>query len=320
VSSRHARGAAGGPTPAPGTATADLHAHTLRSDGVLEPAELVRQAADAGIRLFAIADHDNLAAYRELCAPGAGPLPAGLALVPAVEINSITHGIRLELSEGELHMLGIGVDPDDAAFEAVLAAQRDARRIRFQLAVDKLRDIGKPIDEQLAVMDIATDGALGRPTLGRAMMAAGYVESVDEAFRVWIGHGRPGYVARTGLDPVGAIHAIRAAGGLASLAHFAEAPARIGLLRDLIAEGLGGLETNHRSFDADTRTAMARVAANLKLVATGGSDYHGDNGPYAATHALLVMPDALVAGVRAAIAETAWGQRTGFAVEAGAAA
>ncbi len=312
MASRHARGA-DGPAPAPGTATADLHAHTLRSDGVLEPAELVRQAFDAGIRLFAIADHDNLAAYRELVAPSAAPLPPGLELVPAVEINSITRGLKLELSEGELHVLGIGVDPDDEAFEAALERQRGGRRVRFQLAVEKLRAAGKPIDDQLAAMDLADIGALGRPTLGRAMMAAGYVDSVDEAFRDWIGHGKPGYVARTGLDPISAIRAIRAAGGLPSLAHFAEAPSRVGLLRDLMAEGLGGLETHHRSFDADTRAAVARVAANLHLVATGGSDYHGDNGPYAATHALLVMPDRLVAGARTAIAATTWGARTGFA-------
>ncbi len=318
MASRHV-GRADGPAPAPGTATADLHAHTLRSDGVLEPAALVRQAADVGIRLFAIADHDNLAAYRELRAPGAAPLPAGLELVPAVEINSITRGLGLEISEGELHILGIGVDPDDEAFEAALVQQRGARRIRFAEAVAKLREIGKPIDDQLAAMDLAADGALGRPTLGRAMMAAGYVESVDEAFRVWIGHGRPGYVARTGLDPIGAIRAIRAAGGLPSLAHFAEAPDRIGLLRDLIAEGLGGLETNHRSFTPETRAAMTRVATNLHMVATGGSDYHGDDGPYAATHALLVMPEGLVAKARTAIAATTWGQRTEFAAGSDAA-
>ena len=115
----------------PGAAVADLHAHTLRSDGVLEPRELVRQAHAAGVRLFAIADHDNLAAYRELTAPGAPPLPDGLDLVPAVEINAVTRGLDLALPEGELHVLGIGVDPDDAAFEAAIASQRGARRLRF---------------------------------------------------------------------------------------------------------------------------------------------------------------------------------------------
>ena len=102
------------------------------------------------------------------------------------------------------------------------------------------------------------------------------------------------------MGPVEAIRAIRAAGGLASLAHFPEAPARLPLLRDLVAEGLDGLETHHRSFDAETRSAMSAVATTLGLVETGGSDYHGDLGPYAETHALLVMPDDLVASLRVA--------------------
>ena len=284
-----------------GTARADLHTHTTRSDGVLEPLELVRQAAAAGVRLFAIADHDNLAAFRELTAPGAAPLPAGLELVPAVEINAVTRGLGLDLSEGELHVLGIGVDPADEAFEAALAAQRDARRTRFFATVELLRDIGRPVDAQVSRLDLSGDDALGRPTLARALVAAGFADSVDDAFGRIIGHGRPGYVPRTGLVPVAAIRAIRAAGGLASLAHFPEAPRRVPLLRELIGEGLNGLESHHRSFDEEARRAVGAVARRLNLVETGGTDYHGDLGPYAETHALLVMPESLVAGVRAAI-------------------
>lgn len=285
----------------PGAAIADVHAHTSRSDGVLEPAELVRQAAAAGVRLFAIADHDNLAAFRELTAPGAEPLPAGLELVPAVEINAVTRGLGLELAEGELHVLGIGVDPDDEAFEQALATQRDARRVRFGQTVDRLRGIGMPIDAQVAKLDLRVDDALGRPTIARALMAAGFAESVEDAFQRIIGHGMPGYVPRTGLGPVEAIRAIRAVGGLASLAHFREAPDRVDLVRELMGEGLNGLESHHRSFDAETRDAVGAVARALGLVETGGTDYHGDLGPYAETHAELVMPADLVDGLRAAI-------------------
>jgi predicted metal-dependent phosphoesterase TrpH len=292
----------------PGTATADVHAHTTRSDGVLEPAELLRQAYAAGVRLFAIADHDNLAAYRELTAAGAPPLPADLELVPAVEINAVTRGLGLDLLEGELHVLGIGVDPGDAAFEAALSSQRSARRARFERTVERLRAIGKPIDDQVAVLDLTADDALGRPTVARALMAAGFVTSVEQAFAELLSYGLPAYVPRAGMDPVGAIHAIRAAGGIASLAHFWQAPDRVPLLRDLMAEGLDGLETHHRSFDEATRGRMAALAADLGLVATGGTDYHGDLGPYALDHAALVMPDALVAGLRAAL------RRTGHAV------
>lgn len=289
---------------APGTAIADVHTHTRRSDGVLEPVELVRQAHAAGIRLFAIADHDNLAAYRELMAPGAEPLPDGLEIVPAVEINAVTQGRDLDLPEGELHVLGIGVDPDDDAFETVIAAQRGARRSRFAATVARLREIGLPVEAHLDPAVLESDDALGRPTLARALVAAGFAETVEDAFRRVLGHGCPGYVPRTGMSLIEAIHAIRAAGGLASLAHFPEAPGRLPLLRELMAEGLDGLETHHRSFDAETRAVASAAAVELGLVQTGGSDYHGDLGPYAETHALLVMPDDLVAGMRAALLRT----------------
>jgi hypothetical protein len=106
---------------------------------------------------------------------------------------------------------------------------------------------------------------------------------------------------------VQAIRAIRTAGGLAALAHFPEASTRHPLMRELMAEGLDGLETHHRSFDAETRAAMSGTANHLGLVETGGSDYHGDFGPYAETHALLVMPDDVVTNLRAAIVRTRGG-------------
>jgi predicted metal-dependent phosphoesterase TrpH len=309
VAQRHAPQAGDLDLP-PGEAVADLHTHTLRSDGVLEPAELVAQAHAVGVRLFAIADHDNLAAYRELTAPGAPPLPDGLELVPAVEINAVTRGMDLELPEGELHVLGIGVDPGNDAFEAAIAAQRGARRHRFTATVERLRSIGLGVDAHLPPGVMESDDALGRPTLARALVAAGHAESVEDAFRRVLGHGLPGYVPRTGMGPVAAIRAIRGAGGLAAIAHFPEAPQHLSLLRELIGEGLDGLETHHRSFDSETRDRMSTAARLLRLVETGGTDYHGDLGPYAASHAGLVMPDALVAGVRAALRERGWPGRS----------
>jgi predicted metal-dependent phosphoesterase TrpH len=300
VAARHAR--PDEPSGTRGTAEADFHAHTTRSDGVLEPAELARQARDAGVRLLAIADHDNLAAYRELTARAALPLPRGLELIAAVEINAVSGRFAAELPDGELHILGLGVDPGDAAFEAALAAQRDARRVRFHAMVDRLREIGLRIDDQVADLDLSGDDALGRPTVARALMAAGHAASVDDAFARLIGHGAPAYVPRGGLDPIAAIRAIRAAGGLASLAHFAEAPVRAPLVRSLMDAGLDGLETHHRSFDLATRDAMSAFARRVGLVETGGSDYHGDHGPYAETHADLVVPPDLIAGVLTALA------------------
>ncbi len=280
------------------TATADFHAHTTRSDGVLEPAELVRQAAEAGVRLFSITDHDNLAGYRELRASGFGEV---LELVPGVEINAVTRGLGLQIPGGELHILGLEVDADDEAFEAALASQRAARRARFEATLGRLRDARIGVDAQVEALDLTRDDALGRPTVARALVAAGHAASVEDAFDRILGYGMPGYVPRQGLGPVEAIRAIRAAGGLASLAHFYEAPTHLPLLRDLRAEGLNGIESHHRSFDAAARQSVSAVARELGLVRTGGTDYHGDLGPYAGAHAGLVMPEALVTALRSAI-------------------
>jgi predicted metal-dependent phosphoesterase TrpH len=274
----------------PGPSSIDLHTHTTRSDGLAPPVDLVQAAFDAGVRLLALTDHDNLAGYREVIAAGA--IPLGLTLLPGVEINAIVPR-DLGLWEGELHILGFGMDPDDEAFEATLADQRGRRRQRFERMLVRLRELGLPIDDQLAdrpTEDDATVDALGRPTVARAMIDAGYVDSVDEAFSRYLSFGKPAYVPRSGLEPMGAIHAIRDAGGLPVLAHFSEAPTRIPVLRELIDAGLGGLEVYYRSFDAPTVFAVGEVATALNLVPTGGSDYHGDFGPYAESHAMLWVP------------------------------
>jgi hypothetical protein len=266
----------------------DLHVHSRRSDGVLEPIELLRAAADVGVRVVALADHDTLAGVRELCGPGRAPLP--LDLLPAVEINSVATGID-NLWEGELHILGLGVDPDDDAFEAALARQRAARAMRFQKIVDRLRDLGFPVDIQAEALHVEPGASLGRPQIARLLVAAGHCSSVDEAMQTLLTRGRPGYVERHGLGPAEAIAAIRAAGGLPVLAHFSDAPDRLNLVRGLISLGLGGLEVHYRNFDADTVAKLVAVAGDLRLVPTGGSDYHGDGETYAQAHAALFVPD-----------------------------
>lgn len=275
------------PVVPPGPSPVDLHTHTRRSDGVLEPADLVRAAAVSGVTTLAITDHDTLAGYREVVAGDA--IPAGLTLIPGVEINALVTG-DLGLWEGELHILGFGMDPAHDAFEAALSAQRDQRRIRFARTVDRLRDLGLGIDAQVDAL--ATDGndALGRPTLARALIAAGYAESVEDAFRRLLGHGCPAYVPRLGLGPTEAIAAIRSAGGLAALAHFREAPDRPDVIAELVDAGLGGLEVYYRTFDRAAVEAVGQVAERAGLLATGGSDYHGDTGPYAEAHTRVWVP------------------------------
>ncbi len=280
----------------PWPSTIDLHTHTDRSDGILSPATLVVAAADAGIRLLAITDHDTLAGYRDLVAADA--VPPGLELIPGIEINALVTR-DLGLWEGELHILGFGMDPDDGPFEAALDAQREERRTRFARTVALLREIDLPIDAHLSALAPDDGDALGRPTIARALVAAGFAESVEDAFDRMIGHGKPGYVRRGGMGPEDAIAAIRAAGGVPVLAHFREAPTRMDILRELVELGLAGLEVHYRSFDAETTAAVGAVATELGLLATGGTDYHGDFGPYAEAHAALWVPPEAGAALRA---------------------
>ena len=281
----------------PGAAIVDLHTHTSRSDGVLEPAELLASAIDAGIAVLSITDHDSLAAYRELTA--AGP-QAALDLIPGVEINSVVSGDD-GLREGELHVLGYGVDPASDEFEALLAGQRAQRRTRFERAVGRLHELGLSIDAELEKLTFHDEAALGRPTLARMLVHAGHAESVDDAFRRILSGGRPGYVPRDGVGPRAAVRAIRRAGGLASLAHFSEAPGRLDVLRDLKAIGVGGLEVYYLGFGADTIAALEGTAKALGLIPTGGSDYHGDSESYAAAHAMLWVPPGIGTAIRGAI-------------------
>ena len=288
----------GGVTPlAP--STIDLHTHTARSDGLLEPADLVAAAAAAGVRLLAITDHDTLAGVREVVAAGA--VPAGLELLPGIELNAVVRD-RPELMESEVHVLGLGVDLDDDELEATLELQRERRRVRFVAMVARLADLGLPIDAALAALPMTgDDDALGRPRVARAMIAKGYVVSIEDAFERYLSNGRPGYVPRDGLGPIEAIKAIRAAGGLASLAHFSEAPVRMDVVRELQEAGLGGLEVYYRSFDAVTVRSMEEVAKVTSLIPTGGSDYHGDRETYAEAHARLDVPREIGDRIRAVL-------------------
>jgi predicted metal-dependent phosphoesterase TrpH len=281
-----------------GVSTVDLHTHTLRSDGVLEPVELVRAAADSGVKTLAITDHDSLAAYRELILGRA--MPAPIELIPGVEINALAKGIPL--AEGELHILGFGMDQADEAFEAALARQRAARRIRFERTVARLREIGMPVDQHLTHLDLTRDDALGRPTIGRALVAGGFARSVEDAFNRIVGWGGPGYVAREGMGPRDAIEAIRDAGGVPVLAHFSEAPGQLRLLRELKEIGLAGIEVYYITYAPETVTLVADIARRLGLLGTGGSDFHGDTSTYAEAHAALHVPDSVGEALREAMA------------------
>jgi 3',5'-nucleoside bisphosphate phosphatase len=209
--------------------------------------------------------------------------------VPAVEINSIATGID-GLWEGELHILGLGVDPAHEPFEEALVRQRRLRAERFSMILTRLRHLDMAVDEGAAALPAQPGSSLGRPQVARLLVAAGHAPSVDAAMQALLARGKPAYVPRQGLGPEEAIAAVRAAGGLPVLAHFADAPRRRDLVKALVGFGLGGLEVHYRHFDARAVDEMAGVARELRLVPTGGSDYHGDSETYAQAHATLFVP------------------------------
>ncbi len=274
--------------------TVDLHCHTQRSDGVLPPLELYAQMRRYGMHLVAISDHDSLAACRELRDLGLGESPsaAGPQVIPAVEINTIGGELLSRLGLGregeELHVLGFGLDIDDPGLIATLERQRQSRRTRILRTVERLAELGYPVE---GVLDGGVDiDALGRPHVARALVRAGFADSVDDAFDRYLDYGQPGYVPRQGIGPREAIEAIRGARGLPVLAHSPGAPDRGEVIGELQGWGLAGLEVYYRTFLPETVKRMEIFARERGLLATGGSDYHGDTMSYAAAQAITYVP------------------------------
>lgn len=275
--------------------TVDLHTHTARSDGVLEPLQLYEQMRAWGSTLVAITDHDTLAGARELIAAGRGaPGTSGPRLVVGVEINTMVDA-EIEAVGGteerlnELHLLGLGLDADDPELAAVLAEQRGARERRLQLTLARLRELDLDVESQLPEPEGGID-ALGRPHVARALLAAGHVESVQDAFTRYLVPGMPAYVRRQGIGPRTAIEAISAAGGIASLAHSPWAPDEPAVIDELMRWGLRGLEVHYHHWEDERIEAMGAFADARGLLRTGGSDYHGDYGDYAESQDHVYVP------------------------------
>jgi predicted metal-dependent phosphoesterase TrpH len=285
----------------------DLHCHSRRSDGALEPLALWQEIRAWGLHLVSLTDHDTLQGYRELRDAGLGDGVDGPRLIPGLEINTVgglEQGRPIEglgRAAGELHVLGFGVDPDDPDLDAALARQRDGRRVRIDLTLEALRRLGMPVDDQFASLALDAHASRGRPHVAEALVLAGHATDVSDAFARWLAWGRPGFVPRQGMGPRDAIDAIVAAGGLAVLAHPSEAPDHPEDVRTLRDWGLGGLEVHYRSFDWVTVQRMRRLAERLELVPTGGSDFHGQDHDYRSMQRLTMVPDAVGAGLLAAI-------------------
>ena len=244
----------------------DLHVHSSASDGTDPPAEVMRRAAQAGLDVVALTDHDTVAGHAEARA-AAGPV----TLLPGMELSG-------RLDGRSLHLLAYLFDPDQPMLAAELARIRDDRVLRARAMVDKLADLGVDISwEQVAA--IAGQAVVGRPHIARAMAASGAIASPREAFtRDWIADGGRAYVDRYALDPARAIGLVRAAGGVAVLAHpraGRDAWVSAGQIAGLAAAGLAGLEVFHPDQSDAERALLLALASDLSLVATGGSDDHG---------------------------------------------
>jgi len=247
---------------------ADLHTHSSVSDGTEPPAVVIRRGAEASLDVIALTDHDTVAGQRE----AAGALPPGMILLPGAELSCRLEG-------HSVHLLAYLFDPEHDELAGEMAEIRESRLFRARTMVDKLAGIGVPVTWE-QVSEIAGGGVVGRPHIARAMIDAGVVASIDEAFTPeWIGPGGPAYVSRYALDPARAIRLVRAAGGVTVLAHPRGTGRGWQIPADVIAElahaGLTGIEINHPQHDERERDQLRELARTLRLIPSGGSDDHG---------------------------------------------
>jgi len=241
----------------------DLHTHSTASDGELPPADLVRLAIERGLSVIALTDHDSCDGIDVAIEAARG---TRLEVIPGVELSC-------DVSQSEVHMLGYFVDWHDAHFQSMLDKFREVRFGRAEKMTRKLAALGAPISFE-RVKQIAGDGSIGRPHVAQALLEAGHVATVTEAFDKYIGRNGPAYVERFRLTPEDAVSLILQAGGVPVLAHPREVTSWV---EPLVKAGLIGLEVHYGMYDDPTKAELARIARQYGLVATGGSDFHGLN-------------------------------------------
>jgi predicted metal-dependent phosphoesterase TrpH len=249
------------PTAPRGGRRVDLHVHTFFSDGVMAPEEVVARARERGLAAVAITDHDSLDGIER----------ARVAARNAVEV---VPGIEISTQEGglDLHLLGYFVDGSDPALLARLARFREERIERARAIAWRLAALGAAVDVD-EVLVRARPGVVGRPHLAEALVRAGHVGSVDDAFRRFLGARAQAFVPRPAFRPDEAIAMIHAAGGVSVLAHPGNALSDARVAK-LAARGLRGIEVWHPQHGAPLVRHYRALATRLGLIATGGSDFH----------------------------------------------
>jgi predicted metal-dependent phosphoesterase TrpH len=243
---------------------ADLHLHTTASDGRLKPGEMVSLAVKAGLDVIAITDHDSI----EGVAPAIAASHAypSLTVIPGIELST-------DVPHGEVHMLGYFIDYNDIDLAARLEGLRDSRKARATRMIAKLNDLGMKIEWQ-RVQELAQDGSMGRPHIAQALLEAGYVGSVREAFDKYISRNGPAYAEREKMTPVESVKMITDARGLPVLAHPANIDDLDKLMPDLVKAGLVGIEVFYTKYTPETISVLLTISNHYNLITTGGTDYH----------------------------------------------
>ena len=250
---------------------ADLHTHSTISDGRRTPTQLVDLAYGNGVRIMSLTDHDIVDGLPE--AFEAASRYPDFTLIPGIEMSTDVPG-------NEVHILGHFIDWESAEFRRALALLQESRLGRARKMVEKLAALGKPVDWE-RVQSFA-DGAVGRPHIALALVEAGHVSTVNEAFDLYLSRNGPAYVEREHLDPEQVVALLLGVGGLATLAHPRELLAAGGL-EDLLARlksaGLTGMEVYYQDYTPAEIEAFRALAQKFDLLPLGGSDYHGLGGP-----------------------------------------
>jgi predicted metal-dependent phosphoesterase TrpH len=254
----------------------DLHTHSTASDGTDSPEGLVAAAAAAGLHVVALTDHDTTVGWTA----AAAVLPAGMQLVRGAEFSCVCHTGRGD-RDVSVHLLGYLFDPEHEAIVTEQARLRAERVERLHRMTATMAADGYPVDAETVFSYLPDGASAGRPHLARALVAAGVVSSVNEAFAKLLYSGSPYYVPKSDTPVTRAIEMVRAAGGVAVFAHpLARRRGRVvesSVIAELAAVGLAGVEVDHPDHSVADRALLRGLAGELDLVVTGSSDYHGTN-------------------------------------------
>jgi predicted metal-dependent phosphoesterase TrpH len=263
---------------------ADLHSHTLCSDGELSPEALVRRAGSVGVTHLAVTDHDGISGIAD--AVRAGPA-AGVEVIPGIEVTAQLHG-------REVHVLGHFLDLSRPGLEEWCAARKSERRDRLRAMAEKLGGAGMRVDFEEIARE-AGEATLGRPHLARALVQGGYAHSIADAFKRFLSVGGPGYVDRPRPGSTEVIAMLREAGGTSSLAHPGLNKVSRAELRQLAEAGLDAVEADHPDHPPSQAGDIARWAKDLGIYVTGGSDFHGARTGSVELGAKTTRPEAFAA-------------------------